>query len=480
MMNESLTRFLKYMQFKGECMAYQQANPVRLDIERVDRNLQELEELIEEKVEILKKVMPPRPIYKMKQKPKNMHKKDGTLSKKGEEWFGFLKQQKLSPVTKGPVKYQDGEKEPNPGSSDQVKYWLTSLGWEPCTFKYVKEGDSERAIPQVRKEGELTDSVLALVEKEPDVQELADLTVYQHRMGVFKGFASCAIEIDGKHYLEATTHGLTNTLRFKHQKPLVNLPGVDKYKGDEIRGCLIADDGEVMLGSDMVSLESTTKRHYIYPHDPDYADEMSQEGFDEHVDLAVKAGDVSREDYVFYTTSDEDTVEDKERYSKVHKVRKVFKPVNYSAIYGVGVKALMRGTGMGRKKAAELLEAYWERNWAVKKVAEEQATMESHGYNWLFNPVSGFWYELRYDKDRFSTLNQGTGVYIFDSWLARCAANGYMGQMQFHDETAASTKEPAVAIKAMTEAITTLNDELDLNVSMDIDYKTGGNYADVH
>jgi hypothetical protein len=53
-----------------------------------------------------------------------------------------------------------GYDEPNPNSSPQVKDWLFSLGWVPCTFKYEKEDDgTERTIPQVRKDGELTDSV---------------------------------------------------------------------------------------------------------------------------------------------------------------------------------------------------------------------------------------------------------------------------------------------------------------------------------
>ena len=29
--------------------------------------------------------------------------------------------------------------DPNPNSTDQVKDWLYSLGWEPCTFKYDKK-----------------------------------------------------------------------------------------------------------------------------------------------------------------------------------------------------------------------------------------------------------------------------------------------------------------------------------------------------
>ena len=62
--------------------------------------------------------------------------------------------------------------------------------------------------------------------------------------------------------------GLTNTLRFKHAKPLVNLPAVDKPYGKEIRGCLTCPEGYTLCGADMTSLEDTTKRHYMKPSRP--------------------------------------------------------------------------------------------------------------------------------------------------------------------------------------------------------------------
>jgi DNA polymerase I-like protein with 3'-5' exonuclease and polymerase domains len=151
-----------------------------------------------------------------------------------------------------------------------------------------------------------------------------------------------------------------------------------------------------------------------------------------------------------------------------------------SAVYGVGAPKLAREMGISRKRAAELLEAYWKKNWAVKKIAEEQFTKEVGGYIWLKNPVSGFWHELRYDKDRFSTLNQSTGVYIFDSWLARARLYGYMGQGQFHDETLASVSNESQTREQLKHAIEKLNTDLKLNVAFAIDVKSGANYKDVH
>lgn len=303
-MNPNVLRFLKYLDFKIKCAAYQQENPLRLNMPLVLKCIEELEVEQQEKVTQLKEVMPSVPKYSVRQRPKQTQKKDGTPTKKWTEWKLLCKDHGVPPVTTPELRIVSGHEEPNPNSSDQVKAWLESLGWEPCTLKYIrnKETNEERTIPQVRKEGELTPSVLVLKDQYPAVEILEGLTVIQHRLGVFKGYRDSAFQdpSNGNWYIRAEIGGLTNTLRFKHKKPIVNLPGTDKPFGKEIRECLMADDGETFIGTDMVSLESTTKRHFIYPLDPDYAEEMSQEGFDEHLDLALKNGAITREEYDFY------------------------------------------------------------------------------------------------------------------------------------------------------------------------------------
>ena len=173
-----------------------------------------------------------------KSRPKNCFRKDGTASAHGQRWFDLLQENGLPLHFDDEVEVIKKWEDPNPNSTDQVKDWLYSLGWEPCTFKYDKnkETGEERKIPQVRKEGELTDSVKLIAETNPMVEVLEGLTVMQHRLGIFQGFLDC--EQDG--YVRAEIDGLTNTLRFKHKKPLVNLPGVDRPWGKEIRGCLTA------------------------------------------------------------------------------------------------------------------------------------------------------------------------------------------------------------------------------------------------
>jgi len=330
---------------------------------------------------------------------------------------------------------------------------------------------SERAIPQVRKEGELTESVKLLAEKNPEVQVLEGLTVMQHRLGIFQGFLDC--EKNG--YVMAEIDGLTNTLRFKHKKPLVNLPGVDRPWGKEIRGCLTAPTGYVLCGADMTSLEDTTKRHYMQPYDPKYVHEMSQEGFDPHLDLAKHAGFIKQSDINDYNRGLKPELKD---------LRKNFKVVNYSATYGVGAAKLSRTSGMDEREASILLEAYWKRNWSVRAFcnSSKNKVRQINGDMWVQNPVSGFWHSLRYKKDMFSTLNQSTGVYCFDKWVAyyRTRRPNIIGQ--FHDESINLVKEGEQNehSDALNWAIEKLNQELKLNVDLGIDIQYGQRYSDVH
>ena len=466
---KEVDRVLQYLTFKAKCAAYQEDVGFDLDLDLVHKSIKILTQQQEEKYAELVKVMPPRKLYKKQSKPKNLFKKDGTPSAAGQRWFDTLDALGLDRTHEEDVKVPNGEEPANPGSSDQVKDWLFSLGWEPCTYKYEKNEDgSERLIPQVRKDGELTESVKILIDENPSVEVLDGLTVIQHRLGVFEGFRDS--QVDGK--IHATVAGLTNTLRFKHAKPVVNLPGVDKPWGKEIRGSLIAPKGKLVCGADMVSLEDTTKRHYMYHYDPDYVEEMNAPGFDPHLDLAKFAGVVTQEQIDKHNSGE----------ISLKAVRKNYKAANYASIYGVGGLKLSRTLGIPKNEAQALIDAYWERNWSIKKFSEEQTIRKIGGEMWVLNPVSKFWISLRYEKDVFSSVNQSTGVFCFDSWLAQCWVRGLKPSLQMHDEGGWLVKvgEEDSTRSLLKEAIDAVNKKVQLNVQLDVDIKFGNSYAETH
>ena len=151
----------------------------------------------------------------------------------------------------------------------------------------------------------------------------------------------------------------------------------------------------------MSSLEDTTKQHYMYFFDPDYVTQMRVPGFDPHLDIAVLAGMMTPEQAEQHKRKEVD-------YSQI---RNKAKTVNFAGVYGAGPPKIALTTGMPLKQAQKLHKTYWDRNKSVKQVANSARTKTTKFMGeeqmWLYNPVSKFWYTLRYEKDKFSTLNQG-------------------------------------------------------------------------
>jgi hypothetical protein len=462
-------KFIDYLSFKLDCAREQETLQWKLDVKKATDYKEQWEKLREDTVGKLSDAMPRKDLTRVVNRPKVMYKKDGELSSHGERWVSLCKEYKM-PITTQTFVVKTGEEKANPNSTDQVKDWLFSIGWKPRTFKFLKDNNTgkNRKIEQVRKGSELCPSVKKLSVVDSRIDLLEGLSVLSHRIGIIKSFVEC--EKDG--YLQATIAGLTNTLRFKHSKPLVNLPSVDKPYGKEIRGCLSSPEGHTLCGADMTSLEDTTKRHYMKPLDPDYVKEMSKDGFDPHLDLAKHAGLITQCD-IDKHNSGEKSLKD---------LRKNYKVVNYSATYGVGASTLARNTGMSESEAKNLLKAFWSRNWSVEAVAKGVRIKDLFGSMWLQNPVSKFWYSLRSDKDRFSTLNQGTGVYCFDNWVKFCRQQGLETVGQFHDEVIALVKkgEEDEVVSIMHNSIRDLNQLLKLNVDLGMEAQFGNNYAEIH
>lgn len=475
---EEALRLCLYMSFKMDCSREQEEVGIRLDLDLAQKSYDTLLEQQQHKTTELSKAMPKKINYKSVNKPKDLYKKDGTLSVAGKKWLDLLVELKMPHNTAGPVRVIESTEDGNPGSTDQVKEWLHSLGWKPRTFKYTKDKATgkERAIEQVRDEGELCESVIELIDKDPAVEILEGLTVINHRLSIFRNFLSS--HKDG--WLEAGIEGITNTFRFKHKNPIVNLPGVDKPWGKEVRSCLLPPEGHVWAGSDMVSLEATTRNHYIRPLDPKYVEEMIQPGYDPHLKIAVIAGKITEDDYEFYKNYDE--VSDPARYKAIKAIRKKAKTVSYSAMYGVGATKLAREIESTKQEAQELLDGFWKLNWAIKSVAGKQKVKIVGGKMWLQNPVSGFWHSLRAEKDAWSTLNQSTGVWCFDNWVSYARLLGVKIAFTFHDELGSPVKigSEDFTKEVLLDAIKFTNKKLSLNVELGVDIQFGDNYAKIH
>lgn len=474
-------RLIDYLTFKMDCAREQERSRWLLDIPKATELSQRLTAMREVKVKELGLVMPKVPVIAKRTKPKKPFKLNKEPSEIGKTWFALLERNNLPRDYEGVVDEIVDWEEPNPGSVPQIKAWLYSLGWEPQTFEFKRDkatGDT-RQIPQINlKEGKgVCPSIKRLFAKEPNLAVLDGLSILTHRIALVNGFLA---NVDEDGYVQAQVQGLTNTLRFKH-RVVVNLPGIDKPYGVDIRGCLVCPEGYELAGSDMMSLEDRTKQHYMWPHDPEYVKEMLSPDFDPHIDLAVFAGLMSYEDGQLYKAADKE-FEHTEIYKGLKRVRAVGKKVNYTAVYGAGGAAIGRAAGQSKQKGEALKEVYWKRNWSVLAIAAEQIVKKCLGGMWLFNPVSELWYSLRYEKDRFSTLNQGTGVYCFDKWIMEFRKTRPQLTGQMHDEVILTVKKGyrEQVVKLLKDAIVVVNGELKLNRELDVDVQFGDSYASIH
>jgi DNA polymerase I-like protein with 3'-5' exonuclease and polymerase domains len=151
-------------------------------------------------------------------------------------------------------------------------------------------------------------------------------------------------------------------------------------------------------------------------------------------------------------------------------------------MYGVGKAKLARTTGMTETEAALLLDAFWKINWAVQKVSSDAEIKTVGGQRWVKNPVNGFWYTLRFEKDTWSTLNQGTGAYCFDQWVAHYLTKRPNIIGQFHDESINDVPvgEEQEHEAALHWAIQKVNEKLRLNVDLAVSVQFGDRYSSIH
>lgn len=478
-------RFVDFLMTKAYQQVVQQRTRWKLNIPKAVAFKEKMEPLISDKKDILEASMPRIPQYVIKERPNKCHKMDGTLSATGMKWKTICDANNLD--WKDPnlqLKMLTGYKPPNANSSQQLKEWLFSMGWVPQTFKFDrnKETGETREIPQINKKDDdgnpiLCPSIVELAEDNPGkgIDHLVGLGVYRHRLSVVNGFLN---NVDSDGYLTARCAGLTNTLRLKHSE-LVNLPSIRVFGGKELREMLEAFSPDYeALGSDLCSLEDRCKHHFQWQYDPEYVKMQLADDYDAHLAIGVIGG--------FITEAQSQAHKDG---TKKVKERPMFKTTNYACQYGAGVKTVTRSAKCDSQTGARLHKAYWDLNWSIKEIAANTTVKTIDGQMWQRNPVNGFWYSLRAEKDRFSTLCQGTGAYVFDVWcnnIIKICNQRYgcdpLLSGQFHDELVLMVKKGYRDLwrDLLNEAMELTNKELKLNRDCACDIQFGDNYSEIH
>ena len=464
-------RAIRYLSLKMRCAALQEKSRWKLDVEKAKSLLQQLESSYQESVDTLFAVMPEVKKIKKCKRPAKPYKIDGSLSVTGLRWKEITEEAGKDFDTKEAIEVVVGTEQPNPGSVQQLKDWLKSLGWKAETFKFSKQ--TGKAVEQIKNnDGSMCKSVTKMFDKHPELAHLETMTVVKHRIGLVKGFLD---NVDSDGYVKAQIQGFTNTLRFKHTV-CVNIPSSRKPYGAEIRSLLtVRSPDNILCGSDMASLEDRTKQHYMWDYDPQYVKEMMTPDFDPHLDLALSAGILNKQEVADYKAGfqPEDIV----------KIRHIYKGGNYACTYGAGVTTLSRQLGISQEDAKTVREAYWKRNWSLETIADNVGIRRIEGDKmWLWNPVAKIYYHLKTDKDKFSTLNQGTGTFCFDMWVAYIIQERPQLTAQFHDEVILElneTKQNDIK-ELLNKSIQKVNKLLHLNRELECDIKFAKDYSEIH
>jgi len=493
--DDIIKRNIRFLGEIIETVAEQETHGIKLDVTKCQENLDILTKMADDKIAILKTIMPKIPKKSVRSAPKVMFKKSGELSSQGIKWLTLLQNCGLPEDYKGDIEVITGYSDPNPVSVSQVKDYLYSLSWCPEIFieSLNTKGEMNKVAQIKDKDKNLCKSVLKLVEKVPELEALNDLSVINHRKSYLVSFLK-NMRPDG--YIKAQMSGLTNTIRLKH-KTLVNLPKISAPYGEYIRPVLTCEEDEVFVGSDLSSLENFTRTHFIAPIQPEAVDILSDKDYDSHTQLAIFAGMMTQEEEDFFKwykkgTKDKSllpeifqSLSDEEvsaKFEVLSLIRNKAKTTSYSALYGIGKQKLSKELKIPLKEAEQLLEGYWKLNHAVRVFAESCEVKEVRGQMWVKNPFNGFNYALRSTKDIFSTVNQGTGSYLHILWCANIRRKGIKIIGNWHDEIVTVCKrEDYERVEAtLHECIELVNKQTKIRVPLKIDVQKGANYGDVH
>lgn len=357
--DEYVDRILTFLMFKADCARLKEKTKFKVDVEKLDNLIESLGAVIEDARVELEGVMPPVPQYTEKNRPAKPYKKNGELSVAGRSWQETVERvgekddsgnTVVEQIDVDTIRILKSYDPPNINGHQQIKDFLFSKGWEPQNFKFVKDEKAQqawvdsgfkphlkpkpRAIPQVNIDGdegkELCPSVVELAERIPEIMAYAKYTTIKHRLDMCKGFKR---DLRDGGYLCARVGGYTNTLREQHRE-LVNLPSVKKPYGKDVRGILVCEEGNTLLGSDMSALEDRVKMHFMMPYDPVYVESLNTENYDPHLTTALASGLITDKDFERYQAGEKD--------SNVVAARAIGKSTNYACLPTDNTKVLTK------------------------------------------------------------------------------------------------------------------------------------------
>ena len=230
----------------------------------------------------------------------------------------------------------------NLNSSDQVKRYLLSQGWQPTEYNYRKDAkgylvkdEDGNPIPTSPK---LTEDSFDSVKGDiPKQVARRNILIHRQRMlkntrrdGEEKGLLN-AVRDDGRVEARCIPQA-TNTGRATHSV-VVNIPSIHAVYGAEIRDLFIVPDDCDMVGVDAAALEARIFAHFM----------LNYPGGDELSNLVLH-GDIHQENADMWGCSRNDA-----------------KSPYYALMYGAQIPKFSATLGVDMRTGARHFDAFWNK-----------------------------------------------------------------------------------------------------------------------
>ena len=462
---------------------------VPFDSELAERNLIELDSMMEMLAEQVEPELPLRmlPNSKIKRPPLNPLNKDGKPSKNAWKYWTVIYHNSMAinlPEEAWFVVYPGGKEVPliealeplectgvmSISDSKDIKEWLIhEHGWVPTFFNTKKDenGKKIKTSPKFHEKGKFCPNLESLGETVEVVKKVVQYLSYRNRRSVIKSkdkdtgwLNHPRLKIDGRLPADADTMG-ANTFRFTH-RVVANLPRVTSIFGEEMRGMYIAPPGYKMVGWDAASLEDRCKAHYCYdmPGGVEYAEKLLDPSFNVHEEN-MKAWELP-----------------KDKCKNGH----------YAMQYNCRPPKLAETLGIEQARADEYYEAWWANNQPLRLFLEK-ISLEwlQHDSAWLPG-IDNRWVPCPYEYMTVSRLFQSAGViamkYAMVLWYNKIKQRGLdaVQVIHYHDEAQSLVIESAAdeVGEIGCWSIKRAGQLLNFKVPLLSDYKIGDSWAGTH
>jgi DNA polymerase-1 len=235
-----------------KCISRQQKHGWRLDTDRCNKSLAQLEKWVRWIDVVLDPYVPILPLIK-----EDRLEEDGTTegfkapyTKKGDIALRLQKWMEKEGIhwdkedIGGPFCRVTFRKV-NLNSDKETKEWLLALGWQPEEYNFSKTEKDENGNPKRTSPKLSADD--AFIGVNGKVGRLICKRVQcRHRWSNINGWVERVRE-DNR--LESRISGFTDTYRVRHAN-LANVPNGEKFYGRQMRKCFIAEEGKVLVSAD--------------------------------------------------------------------------------------------------------------------------------------------------------------------------------------------------------------------------------------